>query len=386
MTYVNASTEPAIEARAGRELDAIAELARTVARKVIDPRAAEIDQSHEFPADVAAALAESGLLSAAIPEQYGGGGAGMAEIATVARELAWADVSSTMIFTLQCTCIEVIKALGSPEQQADLFARHLRGELFAIALTEPGAGSDARSVTTRAETVDGGYRINGLKHYITNARVSGVIVVIAQTDDGISAFAVDRDAAGVSITRNEPKMGLHGTTTDEIVFEDVTVPVTARLGSGSEGFAALMRSLERGRVSIGAVAVGLARRCIAEASEHLASRQQFGHALSEFQGLQFLVADMETGTSAADALVVRAAEAVGTPAFRSLSAQAKSFATDNAMKVATDAVQLFGGAGYMRGVVVERMMRDAKILQIFEGTNQIMRQLIARDVFKRTAK
>jgi alkylation response protein AidB-like acyl-CoA dehydrogenase len=181
-------------------------------------------------------------------------------------------------------------------------------------------------------------------------------------------------------------MGLHGTTTDEIVFEDVTVPVTARLGSGSEGFAALMRSLERGRVSIGAVAVGLARRCIAEATEHLAGRRQFGHALSEFQGLQFLVADMETGTSAADALVVRAAEAVGTPAFRSLSAQAKSFATDNAMKVATDAVQLFGGAGYMRGVVVERMMRDAKILQIFEGTNQIMRQLIARDVFRRTAK
>jgi acyl-CoA dehydrogenase len=383
---VNASTEPAIEAHGRKELGAIAELARTMARKVIDPRAAEIDRTHEFPADVGAALAESGLLSAAIPEQYGGGGAGMAEVAVVARELAWADISSTMIFTLQCTCIEVIKALGTPEQQADLFARHLRGELFAIALTEPGAGSDAKSVTTRAETVEGGYRINGLKHYITNARVSGVIVVIAKTSDGISAFAVDRNAAGVSITRNESKMGLHGTTTDEVVFEDVTVPATARLGSGSEGFAALMRALERGRVSIAAVAVGLARRCIQEAAKHLAERQQFGRALSEFQGLQFLVADMETGTSAADALVVRASEAAGTPAFRSLSAQAKSFATDNAMKVATDAVQLFGGAGYMRGVVVERMMRDAKILQIFEGTNQIMRQLVARDVLRRAAK
>jgi alkylation response protein AidB-like acyl-CoA dehydrogenase len=202
----------------------------------------------------------------------------------------------------------------------------------------------------------------------------------------MSAFAVDRDTPGVSISRNEPKMGLHGTTTDEIVFEDVIVPASARLGSGDEGFAALMRALERGRVSIAAVAVGLARRCVAEAAEHLAVRQQFGRALREFQGLQFLLADMETGTSAADALVLRAAaETVGTPAFRSLSAQAKSFATDNAMKVTTDAVQLFGGAGYMQGVVVERMMRDAKILQIFEGTNQIMRQLIARDVFRRTA-
>jgi alkylation response protein AidB-like acyl-CoA dehydrogenase len=371
------------------ELDAIAELARTVARKVIDPRAADIDQSHEFPADVATALVESGLLSATIPEQYGGGGAGMAEVATIARELAWADVSSTMIFTLQCTCIAVVAALGTPEQQATLFARGLRGELFALGLTEPGAGSDARSISTRAETVEGGYRINGLKHYITNARVSGVIFVIAKTDDGIdgmSAFAVDRDTPGVSISRNEPKMGLHGTTTDEIVFEDVIVPASARLGTGDEGFAALMRALERGRVSIAAVAVGLARRCVAEAAEHLAVRQQFGRALREFQGLQFLLADMETGTSAADALVLRAAaETVGTPAFRSLSAQAKSFATDNAMKVTTDAVQLFGGAGYMQGVVVERMMRDAKILQIFEGTNQIMRQLIARDVFRRTA-
>ena len=371
------------------ELDAIAELARTVARKVIDPRAADIDQSHEFPADVAKALVESGLLCATIPEQYGGGGAGMVEVATIARELAWADVSSTMIFTLQCTCIAVVAALGTPEQQATLFARSLRGELFALGLTEPGAGSDARSISTRAETVEGGYRINGLKHYITNARVSGVILVIAKTDDGIdgiSAFAVYPDTPGVSISRNEPKMGLHGTTTDEIVFEDVIVPASARLGSGDEGFAALMRALERGRVSIAAVAVGVARRCVAEAAEHLAVRQQFGRALREFQGLQFLLADMETGTSAADALVLRAAtETVGTPAFRSLSAQAKSFATDNAMKVTTDAVQLFGGAGYMQGVVVERMMRDAKILQIFEGTNQIMRQLIARDVFRRTA-
>jgi acyl-CoA dehydrogenase len=356
---------------------------------MIDPRAADIDQSHEFPADVAKALVESGLLCATIPEQYGGGGAGMVEVATIARELAWADVSSTMIFTLQCTCIAVVAALGTPEQQATLFARGLRGELFALGLTEPGAGSDARSISTRAETVEGGYRINGLKHYITNARVSGVILVIAKTDDGIdgiSAFAVYRDTPGVSISRNEPKMGLHGTTTDEIVFEDVIVPASARLGSGDEGFAALMRALERGRVSIAAVAVGLARRCVAEAAEHLAVRQQFGRALREFQGLQFLLADMETGTSAADALVLRAAaETVGTPAFRALSAQAKSFATDNAMKVTTDAVQLFGGAGYMQGVVVERMMRDAKILQIFEGTNQIMRQLIARDVFRRTA-
>jgi alkylation response protein AidB-like acyl-CoA dehydrogenase len=349
------------------ELDDIADLARTVARKVIDPRAADIDRLHEFPADIAAALAESGLLSAAIPEQYGGGGAGMMAVATIARELAWADVSSTMIFTLQCTCIAVIAALGTPEQQAPLFARALGGELFALGLTEPGVGSDARSVSTRAETVD------------------GVILVIAKTDDGISAFAVDRDAPGVTITRNEAKMGLHGTTTDEIVFEDVVVPASARLGSGDQGFASLMRALERGRVSIAAVAVGVARRCIADAAEHLAVREQFGRALREFQGLQFMLADMETGTSAADALVHCAAEAAGTPAFRSLSAQAKSFATDNAMKVTTDAVQLFGGAGYMQGVAVERMMRDAKILQIFEGTNQIMRQLIARDVFRRTA-
>jgi alkylation response protein AidB-like acyl-CoA dehydrogenase len=368
------------------DLDAIAELARTVARKVIDPRAEEIDRSHEFPADIAKALFESGLLTAVIPEQYGGGSIGMLEVATIARELAWADVSSTMIFTLQATCFSVIATLGSPEQQETLFGRALAGELISLGLTEPGAGSDARSVTTRAETVDDGYKINGLKHYITNARAAGVILVIAKTDDGISAFAVDREAPGIKITRNEMKMGLHGTSTDELLFEDVVVPASARLGSGDAGFAALMRALERGRVSIAAVAVGMARRCIAEAAEHLSARKQFGQLLKDFQGLQFILADMEIGTSAADALVMSAAaEQVGTPVFRSLSAQAKSFATDNAMKVTTDAVQLFGGAGYMQGFVVERMMRDAKILQIFEGTNQIMRQLIARDVFRRIA-
>jgi alkylation response protein AidB-like acyl-CoA dehydrogenase len=367
-------------------LDEVADLARNVARKVIEPRAAEIDRSHEFPADVAAALADSGLLSCTVPEQYGGAGVGTLEVATIARELAWADIACTMIFTLQCTCLEVIKALGTPEQQADLFSRHVGGALFAIALTEPGAGSDARSILTRAETVDGGYRINGLKHYITNARVCEVIVVIAATDDGISAFAVDRENDGVTIARSETKMGLHGTSTDEIVFDNAFVPTSARLGSGDAGFAALMGALERGRVAIGAVAVGLAQRCVAEAAQHLVNRQQFGRQLSEFQGLQFILADMEIGTSAADALVLRAAEAVGTPEFRSVSAQAKSFATDNAMKVATDAVQLLGGAGYMQGVVVERMMRDAKILQIFEGTNQIMRQLVSRAVLKRTAR
>jgi alkylation response protein AidB-like acyl-CoA dehydrogenase len=368
------------------EINTIAELARTVATKVIDPRAAAIDRSGEYPGDVDAALRTAGLLTATIPEAYGGGGAGLVEAATIARELAWSDVSCTMIFTLQCTCIEVVKALATEAQQSDLFGRHIAGELFSIALTEPGAGSDARSIITRAERTEHGYRINGLKHYITNARACGVIVLIAKTEDGISAFAVDRDSPGVTITRSESKMGLHGTTTDEIVFEDVIVPPAARLGSGDHGFAALMRALERGRVLIGAVAVGLARRCISESAEHLMGRQQFGRNLSEFQGLQFMLADMETGTSAADALVSRAAIAVGTPEFQSLSAQAKCFATDNAMKVATDAVQLFGGAGYMQGVVVERMMRDAKILQIFEGTNQIMQQLVARAILKGLAK
>jgi alkylation response protein AidB-like acyl-CoA dehydrogenase len=368
------------------ELDAIAELARTLAREVIEPRAADIDRSHLYPDDVAAALAASGLLSASIPEQYGGGGAALLELATVARELAWADVSCTMIFTLQCVCIEVIKVLGTSEQQAELFGRQIGGELFAIALTEPGAGSDARAITTRAEPVDGGYRIDGLKQYITNARSCGVIVVIAKTEDGISAFAVDREAAGVTISRSELKMGLHGTTTDEILFEDVIVPGGARLGTGEAGFAALMSALQRGRVSIAAVAVGMSRRCIAEAAEHLAGRMQFGRALADFQALQFMLADMEIGTSAADALVERAARALGTAEFQSLSAQAKAFATDNAMKVATDAVQLFGGAGYIQGIVVERMMRDAKILQIFEGTNQIMRQLAGRAVLERIAR
>lgn len=372
------------------QIRAMRDMVATLAREHIAPRAEAIDASETFPEDILELYRANGLLSVLVPDEFGGAGGNVMHEAAVAEELGAVDVSCAITFTGQSLCTEVIKYLAQGEQRAALMKRIADGALLAIALSEPEAGSDAASIRTRADPVAGGFRLNGRKHYCTNGDVADIIVVFAVTAPGkgahgISVFALERGTPGFHVTRREKKMGLHGTTTVEFVLEDCFLPNSALLGPLHEGFYAAMYSLERGRVAVAAVAVGLAQAAMEYAAAHAKERKQFGKPIGAFQGLQFMLADMAIEIEAARRLVYYSAELalVDDPRFRSVSAKAKCFATDVAMKVTTDAVQILGGMGYMRGCPVERMMRDAKILQIFEGTNQLMRVLVARDLVGR---
>lgn len=372
------------------QVRAMREMVRSLANEKIAPRAAQIDEDEEFPQDIVQLYRENGLLSVLVPEEFGGAGGNVMHEAAIAEELGRVDVSSAITFTGQSLCTEVINYMASPEQRQMFLPRIADGALLAIALSEPGAGSDAAAIRTTATRAEGGYALSGTKHYCTNGDVADLIVVFAVTAPGkkargISVFLVERANPGLKIIRREKKMGLHGTTTVEMAFDDCFVPESARLGAEHEGFSAAMHSLERGRVAVGAVAVGVAQGALDYAAAHARERHQFGKPIGAFQGLQFMLADMSIQTEAARRLVYYSAELAheNDPKYQAISAKAKCFATDVAMKVTTDAVQILGGLGYMRGCPVERMMRDAKILQIFEGTNQLMRVLVARDVVGR---
>jgi alkylation response protein AidB-like acyl-CoA dehydrogenase len=281
----------------------------------------------------------------------------------------------------------VLHAAGpSPTQQAYLRRMTEPRTLAAICLTEPGAGSDSASITTRAEKVPGGYRLNGTKIWVTNGSVASLYCVFARTGTtaegarGISTFMVDADTSGFTVGRVEDKMGLHGNMTAEMILEDVFVPDEQLIGERGKGFGYVMRSFDMSRPVIGSLALGIARGALDAAASFAATRKQFGQPVGEFQGVQFMLADMALGIESARALVYEAARLIATAgdAMSAIAAMAKTYATDVAMRVTTDAVQVFGGSGYMRDFPVERMMRDAKVFQIFEGTNQIQRVIIAR--------
>jgi len=371
-------------------VEAMRDMVRGLAEKAIAPRAAEVDAKEEFPWHVVEAFREAGLLALLVPEELGGAGGSVVHETAIAEELARVDVSAAIIFTSHSLCTEIVKYLATEDQRRRYLGRAVAGELIAIALTEPGAGSDAASIRTSARRTAEGYVLDGTKQYCTNGDVAGVILVFAVTAPGkgargISVFAVERSNPGLTVTRHEKKMGLHGTTTVEFVLDDCRVPESARLGPEHGGFYAAMYALERGRVAIAGVAVGLAQGAMEQAIGYARERKQFGQIIGAFQGVQFILADMAMEIEASRRLVQYAAElgVADAPGFHLASAQAKCFATDVAMRAATNAVQVFGGLGYMRGCPVERMMRDAKILQIFDGTNQIMRVLIGRELIGR---
>ena len=378
------------EARDESQTQAMREMVRELAEKHIAPRAQAIDAEEAFPWDVVQAFRQSGLLALLVPDAYGGAGGSLFDETVIAEELARTDVSSSLIFTTQCICTEVINHIATDEQRHRYLPRIVGGRLLAIALTEPEAGSDAASIQTTARRVTDGYVLNGIKHFCTNGDVADVILVFAVTapgkgSGGISVFAVERPSPGLRITRHDKKMGIRGTSTVEFALEDCVVPVGARLGPEHEGFRAAMHGLERGRVAIGGVAIGLAQGAMEYATGYARQRRQFGQAIAAFQGVQFMLADMAIEIEAARRLVYYAARLAEEDhrRFRPISAKAKCFASDVAMRVTTDAVQVLGGMGYIRECPVERMMRDAKILQIFEGTNQLMRVLVARDLVGR---
>jgi alkylation response protein AidB-like acyl-CoA dehydrogenase len=370
----------------------IRDLVRTLARERVAPRAAEIDKQGEFPWDMVELFREHELFGLPFEEQYGGTGTGALMVLVAIEELSKVCATTGLIMAVQELGSLGIKLAGTEEQKERFLPRLASGEwLAAYALTEPGSGSDSAAMRTEAGLDGDAYVLNGGKRFITNAGVAGLYVVFAKTDpeeghSGISAFIVEADTPGFEVGRIEPKMGIKGSTTGEIFFNDMRVPAENLLGEEGEGFKIAMRILDRSRPGIGAQGLGLAQGATDYALEYAKSRETMGKPIAQHQLVAGMLADMETKCEAARGLLYKVGQMIdeGAPddEVTKISAMAKLYCTDVAMDVTTDAVQVLGGYGYMQEYPVERMMRDAKITQIYEGTNQIQRLVIAREMLK----
>src|SRR3954449_9633120 len=370
----------------------IRELVRTIAREKIAARAAEIDKSAEFPWDVVEAFRENELFGVLFDEQYGGIGESSLMTLVTIEELSKVCATSGLIIAVQELGSLGIKLAGTEEQKLRFLPKLASGEwLAAYALTEPGSGSDSAAMRSEAKRDGDEYVLNGSKRFITNAGVAGLYTVFAKTDQegghsAISAFVVEADAPGFEVGRIEPKMGIKGSTTGEIFFNDCRVPAANLLGDEGEGFRIAMRILDRSRPGIGAQGLGLAQGATDYAVEYARSRETMGRPIAQHQLIAGMLADMETKCEAARGLLYKVGRMIDEgdtgSELTKLSAMAKLYCTDVAMDVTTDAVQVLGGYGYIQEYPVERMMRDAKITQIYEGTNQIQRLVIAREMLK----
>jgi len=370
----------------------IRDLVRELARERVAPRAAEIDKSAEFPWDMVELMREHDLLGLPFEEQYGGTGTGALMVLVAIEELSKVCATTGLILAVQELGSLGLKLAGTDEQKARYLPRLASGEwLIAYALTEPGSGSDSAAMRTEARREGDEYVLNGSKRFITNAGVAELYTVFAKTDPeaghaGISAFMVEASAPGFEVGRIEPKMGIKGSTTGEIFFNDCRVPADSLLGEEGGGFRIAMRILDRSRPGIGAQGLGLAQGATDYALEYAKTRETMGKPIAEHQLIAATLADMETKCEAARGLLYRCGqmidEGVDGPELTKISAMAKLLCTDVAMEVTTDAVQILGGYGYIQEYPVERMMRDAKITQIYEGTNQIQRLVIARQMLK----
>jgi alkylation response protein AidB-like acyl-CoA dehydrogenase len=363
---------------------------RELAEAKIAPRAAEIDETGEFPHDVYAELVRSEFHAVHIPAEYGGVGADAISACIVVEEVARACASSSLIPAVNKLGTMPIILAGSDELKKRVLAPVAAGTaMFSYALSEREAGSDAASMRTRAVRDGEHWVLNGTKAWITNAGISTYYTVMAVTDpqaaaNGISAFVVHKDDPGFSVGAKERKLGIKGSPTCEIYFEDCTIPADRIIGEPGTGFKTALRTLDHTRLTIGAQALGIAQGAFDAALAYVQERKQFGKRVADFQGVQFMLADMAMRIEASRHLVYAAAARAerGEPNLTFTSSAAKVFASDTAMSVTTDAVQLFGGAGYTRDFPVERMMRDAKITQIYEGTNQINRMVMARNLMR----
>jgi alkylation response protein AidB-like acyl-CoA dehydrogenase len=370
----------------------IRDLVRTLARERVAPRAAEIDKKAEFPWDMVELFREHDLLGLPFEEQYGGTGTGALMVLVAIEELSKVCATTGLIMAVQELGSLGIKLAGTDEQKERFLPRLASGEwLAAYALTEPGSGSDSAAMRTEALRDGDAYVLNGGKRFITNAGVAGLYVVFAKTDpeaghSGISAFVVEADTPGLEVGRIEPKMGIKGSTTGEIFFNDMRVPADNLLGEEGEGFKIAMRILDRSRPGIAAQGLGLAQGATDYALEFARTRETMGKPIAQHQLIAGMLADMETKCEAARGLLYKIGLMIdeGAPddELTKISAMTKLYCTDVAMEVTTDAVQVLGGYGYMQEYPVERMMRDAKITQIYEGTNQIQRLVIAREMLK----
>jgi alkylation response protein AidB-like acyl-CoA dehydrogenase len=349
------------------------------------PQAAEVDRRAEYPWDNFEALKAMEVPALGIPADYGGAGADHVTQAIMVEELSRVCASTSLIALISKLGMIPVMNWGSEELKAEYLPGVASGEVQAsYCLSEPDAGSDVASMKTRAVRDGDDYVLNGTKYWITNAGISDVYIVFAKTDPdgghrGMSCFLVERDW-GIRIGKLEEKLGVRGSPTGEVILEDVRVPATHRIGEEGQGFYVAMGTLDRSRPTIGAQAVGIAQGALDYATGYMRQRQQFGRPIAEFQGLQFMVADMAMKIEAARGLVYRSCSMIdaGDPELTVAGAMAKCFASDVAMEVTTNAVQLLGGYGYTREFPVERMMRDAKITQIYEGTNQVQRVVISK--------
>ncbi|TQN42757.1 butyryl-CoA dehydrogenase [Blastococcus colisei] len=376
------------------EVDEIRALARSVAAGRIAQYAAEVDEAGRFPSEGYRALVEAQLHAVVIPEAYGGVGADALTGAVVAEEIARVCATTQQVSGANELFAWPLLLAATEEQKQRWLIPIAAGEaLGAFALSEPEAGSDVAAMTTRAVATEDGWRLRGTKRWITNGGVANCYVLFAVTDPdagsrGISAFVVAKDDAGLSFGAPERKMGLKGSPTTEVYLDDVPLPADRLIGRPGEGLSIALGTLDRTRTGVAAQAVGIAQGALDVAVGYVSERRQFGRVLAEFQGLQFMLADMAVAVRAARLLTHAAAVEIeaGSPTMGAAGAAAKLFASDTAMKVTTDAVQLLGGSGYVKDFPVERMMRDAKITQIYEGTNQIQRIVIARDLLSRAAR
>jgi alkylation response protein AidB-like acyl-CoA dehydrogenase len=372
------------------EHQAIREAVRAVCDGKVAPNAAAADETAEFPQASYDALRAGDFHAPHIPVEFGGAGADALATAIVIEEVARACAASSLIPAVNKLGTMPLLLAGSAELKQRYLPPVARGEaMFSYCLSEPEAGSDAASMTTRADSDNDHYVINGAKRWITNAGVSDFYTVFAVTapgerSRGISAFVVEKSDPGVSFGAPEKKLGIKGSPTREVYFDNVRVPADRMIGAPGEGFRIAMRTLDHTRVTIAAQAVGIAQGALDFAKRYAQERQQFGKAIAQFQGLQFMLADMGMKLEAARQLTYVAAgkSERGDADLTYFGAAAKCFASDAAMEITTDAVQVLGGYGYTRDFPVERMMRDAKITQIYEGTNQVQRIVMARELLR----
>jgi alkylation response protein AidB-like acyl-CoA dehydrogenase len=376
-----------VDFEAGAEQREIQALARDFARREIEPHAAEWDREHTFPRPLFAKLADLGLMGTCIPEEYGGAGADFLSYVLVLEELSRADAGVGVTVAVHTSAVTLpLLAFGTDEQRSRFVPPLARGErLGAFALTEPEAGSDAAALRTRADPDGDGWRITGAKQWITNARHAGTFLVFARTDPetpdagGISAFVLDAD--DVRVTRDEEKLGLNSSVTNDLVIEGAVVGRDRLLHEEGKGFHVAMSTLDGGRIGIAAQAVGIAQAAYDVASAYAKERRAFGRPISEHQAIRFKLADMATEIDAARLLVYRAAALKdrGDPVTEA-GAKAKLFASEVARRHTGEAVQILGGYGYTKEFPVERYYRDAKITEIYEGTSEIQRLVIARSI------
>jgi len=382
------ATQTGIGFALGEEQRMLQDLARDFARTEMAPVAEHYDRTAEFPMPVIQKARKAGLLNINIPIEYGGGGASLVEECLVGEELAWgcSGIGTTMMIN-NLAAIPIIVG-GSPEQKHEWLGRMVGGQLASYAVTEPAAGSDVAGIQTTATKQGAEYCLKGSKTFISNASYSDFFVVFAYTDrakryKGMSAFIVERDRDGFSVSKKFDKLGQRASDTAEITLDGVVVPEANRLGREGDGFMIAMQVFDKSRPAVAAAAVGVAQRALDESLKYAKERQTFGVALAEHQVIAHMLADMAMNIQAARLLAWQAAWMLdqGQPNTK-FAAFAKAFAADAAMKITTDAVQIHGGYGFMKEYPVEKLMRDCKVFQIYEGTSQIQRNIIARELLR----